>query len=77
MLSQSVWCRRGVVVSGVGFGLLHNSGGRNLAFAGWASLVGMLYGAAFVYTGDILVPMVSHSLANLGAGFLWRQSQEV
>ncbi len=66
--------RRGVVISGIAFGLLHNSGGRNLAFAVWASLVGVLYGAAFLYTQDIIVPMVSHSLANAAAGILWRQS---
>jgi membrane protease YdiL (CAAX protease family) len=65
-----------VVISGVGFGLLHNSGGRNLAFAAWASLVGILYGGAFLYTQDIFVPMVSHSLANAAAGILWRQSQK-
>ena len=64
-----------MVISGVGFGLLHNSGGRNLAFAAWASLVGILYGGAFLYTQDICVPMVAHSLANAAAGVLWRQGQ--
>ena len=68
--------RRGVVIAGVGFGLLHNSGGRNLAFAAWASLVGTLFGGAFLYTQDILVPMVAHSFANAAAGVLWRQGQQ-
>ena len=65
-----------MIISGVVFGLLHNSGGRNLAFAWWASLVGILYGGAFLYTQDIFVPMMSHSLANAAAIILWRQSQK-
>ena len=64
-----------MLLSGVGFGLLHKSGGRNLAFAAWASLVGILYGGAFLYTQDIFVPMVAHSLANAAAGVLWQQGQ--
>ena len=67
--------RRGALLAGVGFGLLHNSGGRNWAFAGWASAVGVLYGAAFVATQDILVPMGAHSLANMASGALWLQAQ--
>ena len=43
-------CRRGVLLAGVAFGLLHNNGGRNWAFAAWASLVGIAYGATFLYT---------------------------
>ena len=31
--------RRGVLIAGLAFGVLHNSGGRNPAFAAWASLV--------------------------------------
>ena len=68
-------CRRGALFAGVGFGLLHNSGGRNWAFAGWASAVGVLYGAAFVATQDIFVPMGAHSLANMASGALWLQAQ--
>jgi hypothetical protein len=39
-----------VLIAGVAFGVLHNNGGRNWAFAAWASLVGVVYGAAFLYT---------------------------
>ena len=42
--------RRGVLIAGGAFGLLHNNGGRNWAFAAWASAVGVVYGAAFLYT---------------------------
>ena len=75
MLAVSCNCRRGALIAGVGFGLLHNSGGRNWAFAGWASLVGIAYGAAFLATQDILVPMGAHSLANWASGALWLRAQ--
>ena len=39
-----------MLVAGGAFGLLHNNGGRNWAFAAWASAVGVVYGAAFLYT---------------------------
>ncbi len=56
--------------------MLHNSGGRNWAFAGWAALVGALYGAAFLATRDLYVPMVAHSFANLAAAALWKREQD-
>ena len=56
------------------FGLLHNSGGRNLAFASWAGAVGLLYGAVFLYTQDVLVPAGAHCLANYASATLWLRS---
>ena len=50
-------CRRGVLIAGVAFGLLHNNGGRNWAFAAWASLVGVVYGAAFLHT-EVRAPLL-------------------
>ncbi|KAK9820282.1 hypothetical protein WJX72_008579 [[Myrmecia] bisecta] len=67
---------RGVLLSGAAFGVLHNSGGRNLAFAAWAGVVGVVYGYAFLYTEDIYVPMGAHSLANLAAAVLWLQAHD-
>lgn len=61
------------MISGVAFGVLHNSGGRNWAFAGWAAVVGSLYGAAYLATGDIAVPVGAHVLANLSGAVLWLQ----
>jgi membrane protease YdiL (CAAX protease family) len=66
-------CRRGALIAGVVFGLLHTSGGRNAAFAAWASAVGCTYGAAFLYTSNIYVPVLAHSLANVAAGALWME----
>ena len=53
------------------FGVLHNSGGRNPAFAAWASAVGCAYGALFLATGNLCVPALAHALANLASGGLW------
>ena len=58
---------RGVLASALLFGYLHKSGGRSLAFAGWASAVGFLYGSAFLVTGKIAVPAIAHSGANCPA----------
>ena len=69
-------CRRGVLAAGAVFGLLHNSGGRNLAFAGWAAVVGSVYGAVYLQTGDIGVPMGAHVLANLAGAVLWLSAQK-
>lgn len=62
---------RGVVISGIVFGALHNTGGRNVAFAAWASAVGCLYGFAFLLTEDVYVPIFAHSCANLFSAMYW------
>jgi membrane protease YdiL (CAAX protease family) len=62
---------RGVLLAGVAFGLLHNNGGRNAAFAAWASLVGVLYGVIFVATGNVWVAAGAHTLGNIASAALW------
>ncbi len=74
--SRPWWHRRGVLIAGIGFGILHNSGGRNWAFAGWASLVGILYGFAFLVTQDLYVAMGAHSLANMVSASVWLQNNK-
>ena len=69
-------CRQGVLLAGAVFGVLHNSGGRNLAFAAWATAVGTVYGAAYLQTGDIAVPAGAHVLANLAGAVIWRLNDE-
>ena len=66
---------RGLAVSAVTFGYLHRSGGRNLAFAAWASVVGALYGGAFLASGKIAVPAMAHAGANFCAALLWRRER--
>ena len=59
-----------VVASSAVFGALHAGGGR-AAFAAWASLVGVAYGAAAVATGDVATAMLAHALANYASATLW------
>lgn len=67
--------RAGVAVAGSVFGLLHNNGGRNLAFSMWATAVGVAYGTVFVLTGNVLVPCLSHALSNLASAWRWRAAR--
>jgi membrane protease YdiL (CAAX protease family) len=41
-----------------------------------ASFVGVVYGLAAVYTTDLAVPVIAHSLANLVAAYLWRIEED-
>ena len=68
--------RAGVAVAGGVFGLLHNNGGRNLAFSAWAAAVGAAYGTVFVLTGNVLVPCLSHALSNLASAAWWRTTRK-
>ncbi|KAF6264969.1 hypothetical protein COO60DRAFT_1694712, partial [Scenedesmus sp. NREL 46B-D3] len=64
---------RGVLLSGVVFGVLHLGGGRNAAFAGWATAVGWLYGGVFLASGgNVWVPAGAHALANLASAAVWK-----
>ena len=65
-----------VVASGCVFGALHVGGGRNAAFAAWAALVGCLYGAAAVGTGDVAVAMLAHGLANYASAATWLEEND-
>ena len=65
-----------VAASGAVFGALHVGGGRNAAFAAWASLVGAAYGAAAVATGDVATAMLAHALANYASAALWLANDE-
>uniref|UniRef100_A0A7S2TRE5 CAAX prenyl protease 2/Lysostaphin resistance protein A-like domain-containing protein n=1 Tax=Lotharella oceanica TaxID=641309 RepID=A0A7S2TRE5_9EUKA len=65
---------RGALIGALTFGVLHNSGGRNLASASFATVAGAAYGASFLATQSLLVPMGAHSLSNFLSAFLWLQS---
>lgn len=41
-----------------------------------ASFVGVVYGLAAVYTTNLAVPMVAHSVANLVAAYAWRIEED-
>lgn len=62
----------GVVVSSLCFGILHLSGSNQWAYVVWATVVGLLLGYSAVATGNLLVPIVAHVLANLIASCFWK-----
>lgn len=56
----------GLVLSSVGFGLLHQMRGRGRwAWAAWATVMGLLFGAVFFATGSLLGPVVAHAVINV------------
>ena len=63
---------RGVSIAAAVFGVLHISGGRSVAFAAWATAVGLGYGALAVGLRDGSAPMIAHVLANAAGALLWR-----
>lgn len=63
---------RGALLSAAIFGLLHNSGGRNPAFAAWAGAVGGLYGAVYLLSGNVWVPAAAHVAANAASALIWK-----
>eukprot|EP00467_Chlorarachnion_reptans_P023314 CAMPEP_0114497424 /NCGR_PEP_ID=MMETSP0109-20121206/6319_1 /TAXON_ID=29199 /ORGANISM="Chlorarachnion reptans, Strain CCCM449" /LENGTH=338 /DNA_ID=CAMNT_0001674809 /DNA_START=106 /DNA_END=1122 /DNA_ORIENTATION=+ len=65
---------RGVLIGALTFGVLHNSGGRNLASAAFATIAGGAYGVSFLATKSLLVPMGAHTLSNLLSALLWLQA---
>jgi len=67
---------RGALVAGIVFGALHVSGGRNAAYAAWASAVGLAYGLLALSLHDGWSPIAAHALANTAGGLLWRAEDD-
>lgn len=56
----------GVIVSSIAFGLLHQMRGRaRWVWAGWATVMGVLFGGLFLATGSLLGPLVAHAAINV------------
>lgn len=56
----------GLVASSVAFGALHQLRGRaGWAWAGWATVMGLLFGALFLATGSLLGPIAAHAIINV------------
>ncbi|GAB5357551.1 hypothetical protein AAMO2058_000383900 [Amorphochlora amoebiformis] len=68
---------RGILIGALTFGVLHNSGGRNLASATFATIAGGAYGTAFLATNNLLVAMGAHSLSNLFSAAIWLQAHPI
>lgn len=56
----------GVIVSSLAFGLLHQMRGRaRWVWAGWATVMGVLFASLFLATGSLLGPLVAHAAINI------------
>jgi membrane protease YdiL (CAAX protease family) len=56
----------GLIASSLAFGLLHQMRGRvRWVWAGWATVMGLLFGALFLATGSLLGAIVAHGAINV------------
>jgi uncharacterized protein len=62
----------GVAATSACFGVLHMSGRDQWPYAVWATIVGGLLGLSALMTGNLMVPVVAHVVANLGSGIVWK-----
>jgi membrane protease YdiL (CAAX protease family) len=61
-----------VIISSVIFGILHLSDQQNWSYALWASIIGFILGYSVYLTGNLLIPIVAHTLTNTLSSFLWK-----
>lgn len=64
-----------ILVSGTTFGLLHMSGPSQWPYALWATVVGVFFGVMAIATGNLLVPVVAHIVANILSALFWKRIQ--
>jgi len=56
----------GVIASSLAFGLLHQMRGRvRWVWAGWATVMGFLFGGLFLATGSLIGPLLAHAAINI------------
>lgn len=56
----------GLVASSLAFGLLHQTRGRvRWVWAGWATVMGFLFGGLFLATGSLIGPLLAHAAINI------------
>jgi uncharacterized protein len=65
-----------IAVAGICFGLSHMSGKAQWPYAAWASVVGIGLGVAAVATGNLLVPVIAHTVANLLSSTFWKLTHQ-
>jgi len=64
-----------VIVSSLCFGVLHFSGSQQWPYVIWATIVGMILAYSALITGNLLVPIVAHTVTNLISSYLWKMWQ--
>jgi uncharacterized protein len=61
-----------IVISSLCFGALHLSGWQQWPYLVWATVIGGLLAWSAVWSGNLLVPIVAHSLTNIMSGLIWK-----
>lgn len=62
----------GLIFSSVCFGIMHMSKPGQWPYAVWATGVGMLLGISVLVSGNLLVPIVAHIVANFVSSLFWQ-----
>ncbi|PSR17133.1 CPBP family intramembrane metalloprotease [filamentous cyanobacterium CCP3] len=66
----------GVVVSAASFGVLHLSSLQQWTYVVWATAIGLVLAIGAVLTGNLLVPIVAHTVTNLVSSVVWKLRQQ-
>ncbi|WP_313897984.1 CPBP family intramembrane glutamic endopeptidase [Nodosilinea sp. LEGE 07298] len=66
----------GIVVSAASFGVLHLSSLQQWTYVVWATAVGLVLAIGAVLTGNLLVPIVAHTVTNLVSSAIWKLRQQ-
>lgn len=61
-----------LILSSVFFGILHWSEVSSWHYVIWAITIGFVLGYSAYVTGNLLVPIVAHSLTNFVSSFVWK-----
>lgn len=61
-----------VIVSSILFGVLHLSTVQNWHYVVWAMIIGFVLGYSAYITGNLLVPIIAHSLTNFFSSLIWK-----
>ena len=61
-----------LIISSVFFGVLHWSDASSWHYVVWAIAIGFVLGYSVYLTGNLLVPIIAHSLTNFVSSFLWK-----
>jgi uncharacterized protein len=67
----------GLMVSSCCFGALHLSGWQQWPYALWATIVGAGLAWSAIWSGNLLVPIVAHTLTNIIAGCIWKYRHQL
>lgn len=66
-----------LIASSVLFGVLHLSDAQNWHYVVWAIIIGFVLGYSAYATGNLLVPIIAHTLTNFFSSFIWKLSGKI